>query len=68
MLDNLLCHSDIGQKHKLFNHVMSIDMLVLRGISWILSINIQLELDFWRCQSQCTLIISYVAQHCGYLK
>ena len=38
MHGNFLSNRDVCKKHELFNHIMSVYMLILRDVCWILAI------------------------------
>ena len=56
---------DVGQEHILFNHEMGIHVLVLRNVSGILALIIELELYFWRAESQGTCLESSISEDSG---
>ena len=64
MTRNLLSNSNVGEQHELFDHVMSVDVLVLRDISGVLSLDIELELDLRGGERQGSILIPFVFQGC----
>ena len=68
VLRNFLSHCNIGKEHELFNHVMSINMLVLGDIRGILTIVVQLEFHFGGGESESTSLVSFVTEYSGDFK
>ena len=62
MLHNLLSDSYVSKKHKLLDHEMRVNMLVLRGVRGILAVDIKFELYFRRRQCQGSLLIPSVSK------